>query len=167
MFRNSFRRRPSLALAGILIAIGGCTEMPSSPAAPEFVQRTAAVRYDVSGSTAASGVITENGGVLQTASGDRIVFPAGAVSAPTTVTITSDPRYAGVELEPHGLQFPAGHEPVLQLNMQGTNAGSYRSLNVVYVDESGAVAETLPTTLGSGKASTNLHHFSGYLASGH
>jgi len=161
-----FSRRPSLALAGILIAIGGCAESPSSPAAREFVQRTTAVRYDVSGRPGSSAVIDPAGGTLQTASGDRIVFPAGAVAQPTTVSITSDPRYAGVELEPHGLQFPAGHEPVLQINMQGTNAGNFGSIDVVYVDESGSVAETLPTSTANGRATTALHHFSRYLTSG-
>lgn len=165
MLRISFRR-PSLALAGILIAIGGCAESPSTPAAREFVQRTADVRYNVSGAGSASAVIDPSGGVLQTAAGDRIVFPAGAVAQPTRITITSDPRYAGVELEPHGLQFPAGHQPVLQINMQGSNASAYRSVTVVYVNEAGAIAETLPTTTGSGRATTNLEHFSGYLTVG-
>ncbi|HEU4559930.1 MAG TPA: hypothetical protein VFS20_18925 [Longimicrobium sp.] len=165
MLRISFRR-PSLALAGILIAIGGCAESPSTPAAREFVQRTADVRYNVSGAGSTSAVINPSGGVLQTAAGDRIVFPAGAVAQPTRITITSDPRYAGVELEPHGLQFPAGHEPVLQINMQGSNAGAYRSLSVVYVNESGAVAEVLPTSTGASRATANLAHFSGYLVAG-
>lgn len=165
MSRNAFRR-PSLALAGILIAIGGCAESPSAPAAREFVQRTEGARYEASGAGRASAVIDPNGGVLQTMSGDRIVFPAGAVSQPTLITITSDRRYAGVELEPHGLQFPAGHEPVLQLNMQGTNAGAYNSLNVVYVNEDGSVAEVLPTSTGGSRATTNLHHFSGYIIAG-
>lgn len=165
MFRISIRRS-SLALAGILIAIGGCAESPSTPEAREFVQRTADVRYNVEGSGSASAVIDARGGALQTAAGDRIVFPAGAVAQPTRITITSDKRYAGVELEPHGLQFPAGHEPVLQINMQGSNAGGYRSLSVVYVNESGAVAEVLPTSTGGSRAAANLQHFSGYIVAG-
>lgn len=169
MSRISFRR-PSLALAGILIAIGGCAESPSTPSTPaarEFVQRTADVRYNVSGVGSASAVIGENGGVLQTAAGDRIVFPAGAVSQPTLITITSDPRYAGVELEPHGLQFPEGHEPVLRLSTAGTNASSFRNVDVVYVDESGAISEVLPTSGNGAMLEAHLQHFSGYLASGH
>jgi len=165
MSRITFRKATA-ALAGILITIGGCAENPSSPAAREFVQRTSSARFDVSGAGSSSAVIDSDGGVLQTIGGDRIVFPAGAVAEPTRITITSDPRYAGVQLEPHGLQFPAGHEPVLQLNMQGTNAGQFRSVTVVYVDETGAISETLPTATGSGRATTNLHHFSGYLTIG-
>ncbi len=160
-------RRPSLALAGILIAIGGCSESPSSPVTREFVQRSADVRFDASGGGRKSAVIGENGGTLQTNSGDRIVFPAGALQQPTTISIVSDRRYAGVQLEPHGLQFPAGHEPVLQINMQGSNSGLYHAVNVVYVDENLAIEEELPTSTGSGHASTNLHHFSGYILAGH
>ncbi len=166
MPRISFRR-PSFALAGILIAIGGCAESPSTPAAREFVQRTADVRYNVSGAGSASAVIDPSGGVLQTAAGDRIVFPAGAVAQPTRITITSDPRFAGVELEPHGLQFPAGHQPVLRLSTAGTNAASYRKVDVVYVNESGAIAEVLPTSGNGAVLEAHLQHFSGYLASGH
>ena len=160
-------RAATAALAGILIAIGGCTESPASPTPQQFVQRAGGARFDLSGATTTTAVIGVEGGTLQTASGDRIVFPAGAVAAPTEISITSDPRYAGVQLQPHGLQFPAGHEPVLQLNLQATNAGTFHTLSVVYVDEDGAISEFLPTSAGSGRAVTNLHHFSGYLAISH
>jgi len=167
MSRNSLRRRPSLALAGILIAIGGCAENPSAAAPREFVQRTASVRFDKSGGGSASAMIGVDGGVLQTSAGDRIVFPAGAVEQPIRISITSDSRYAGVQLEPHGLQFPEGHEPVLQLSTASTNAGAFRNVDVVYVDEAGAISEVLPTTSTGANLETHLHHFSGYLASGH
>jgi hypothetical protein len=166
MFRISIRRS-SLALAGILIAIGGCAESPSTSEAREFVQRTADVRYNVEGSGSASAVIDARGGVLQTAAGDRIVFPAGAVAQPTRITITSDKRYAGVELEPHGLQFPAGYEPVLRISTAGSDVAKYRNVDVVYVDESGAIAEVLPTSGNGAVLETHLQHFSGYMASGH
>jgi hypothetical protein len=159
-------RRPTLALAGILIAIGGCAENPSQPVTREFVQRTATARFDVSGSASSSAVIDVRGGTLTTAAGDRIVFPVGAVARPTRITITSDEQFAGVELEPHGLRFPAGREPVLQLSTSGTNAGSFHSLSVVYVDEDGGIAEVLPTSNAGGRSTTNLHHFSGYLVTG-
>ena len=166
MFRISIRRS-SLALAGILIAIGGCAESPSTPEAREFVQRTADVRYNAEGSGSASAVIDASGGVLQTTAGDRIVFPAGAVAQPTRITITSNRRYAGVELEPHGLRFPAGHEPILRISTAGSNIASYRNVDVVYVDESGAIAEVLPTSGNGAVLEAHLQHFSGYLASGH
>ncbi|HEX6748398.1 MAG TPA: hypothetical protein VF092_13965 [Longimicrobium sp.] len=162
--RISFRR-PSLALAGILIAIGGCAESPSAPAQPEFVLRGAHARFSISGT--ASAVIDQRGGSLVSPAGDRIVFPAGALSGPTQISITSDETYVGVELQPHGLTFPEGHLPVLQLNTAGSNAGAYQRISVSYVNESGSVAEILPATTGNNRASTNLHHFSGYMASGY
>lgn len=162
MFNRSFRSSAAV-LAGILITIGGCSESPSG-AGSQFVVRQGAARFDVSGSSSA--VITPAGGVLQTAAGDRIVFPAGAVAAPTTITITSSSTYVGVELQPHGLQFPAGHQPVLILDTDGSNAGAFRRLDVSYVDESGNVAEVLPAIAGAGTLTTTLRHFSGYIASG-
>jgi hypothetical protein len=164
MFRRSFRST-SLALAGILIAIGGCAEAPSAPAARQFVTRAQQPRLDVSGS--ASALIDERGGVLQSPGGDRIVFPAGALPGPTQITITSDPTYLGVQLQPHGIQFPAGHEPQLVLNGAGSNLGAFRGVDVAYVDESGAVAEILPATSNGARVATSLHHFSGYMTIGH
>ena len=163
---KSTLRAAALALAGILITIGGCAESPSAPTRHEFVQRTATARFDVSGSGTASAVIDGRGGMLQTAAGDRIIFPAGALLQPTEITITSDPRYAGVELEPHGLRFPAGREPILQLSTTASNAFQFRSLSVAYIGQDGAIEEILPTVTASGQVMTNLHHFSGYLVTG-
>jgi len=161
---NRSLRTSVLALAGILITIGGCSESPSAASSRQFVSRSASARYTVSG-TAAS-VIDARGGTLETAAGDRIVFPAGALDRPTRVTITSSSTQVGVELEPHGLTFPAGNAPVLILNTAGSNAGSFRHLDVSYVDESGNVAEVLPASEGGTTLSTTLRHFSGYTASG-
>jgi len=163
MFNRSFRSNVA-ALAGILITIGGCSESPAG-AGSQFVVRDGGARFAASGTSSA--VITPAGGTLQTAAGDRIVFPAGAVAEPTTITVTSSAQYAGVELEPHGLRFPAGSEPVLQINTNGSNARIFRSLDIVYVDESGVVSEVLPTAVGSGATQANLQHFSGYLVAGH
>lgn len=157
-------RSSALALAGILITIGGCSESPSATPS-QFLVREGGARFDVSGTVGA--VIGPSGGSIQTPAGDRIVFPAGAVDEPTAITMTSSRRFAGVELEPHGLQFPAGHEPVLQVSTSGSNARAFRSLDIVYVDESGVVAEVLPTAVGGNRTQTNLHHFSGYLVAGH
>jgi hypothetical protein len=160
---NRSLRSSALALAGILITIGGCSESPSG-AGSQFLVREGGARFDVSGE--ASAVITPAGGAIQTAAGDRIVFPAGALSEPTSITITSSRKYVGVELEPHGLRFPAGHEPVLQLSTTGSNASSFHSLTVVYVDESGVVSEFLATEVGGNRTEANLHHFSGYIVAG-
>jgi hypothetical protein len=157
-------RAASLALAGILIAIGGCAESPSAAAPRQFLTRGEGARFDVSG-TAASVVGTE-GGTLVTPAGDAIVFPAGALAAPTRISITSNDNTVGVELEPHGLRFPEGHQPVLILNTAGSNAGSFHSLDVSYVDGSGNTLEVLPAARGGRTLSTTLQHFSGYTASG-
>ena len=161
---NRSLRASALALAGILITIGGCSESPSGTGS-QFVVREGGARFSASGTMGA--VITPAGGSIQTPAGDRIVFPAGAVAEPTTITLTSSSQYAGVELEPHGLRFPAGHEPVLEISTNGSNARAFRSLNIVYVDESGVVAESLPTSGSSGAMQANLRHFSGYLIAGH
>ena len=161
---NRSLRTSALALAGILIAIGGCSESPSSSAPRQFVTRASQARFDASGSAAA--VVDASGGTLVTPAGDRIVFPAGALSEPTRITITSSSSLVGVELEPHGLRFPEGHEPVLILNTQDSNAASFRKLDVSYVDASGNVLEVLPADKGGRTLSTTLQHFSGYMASG-
>jgi len=161
---NRSLRTSALALAGILITIGGCSESPSAAGSRQFVERTASARFSVSGG--ASSVIDARGGTLETAAGDRIVFPAGALSGPTAITITSSSTQVGVELEPHGLTFPASAAPQLILNTAASNAGSFRRLDVSYVDESGTVAEVLPATRGASTLSTTLRHFSRYTASG-
>jgi hypothetical protein len=89
------------------------------------------------------------------------------VAEPTTITITSSSTYAGVELEPHGLRFPAGREPLLQISTAGSTAKLFRSLAIVYVDGTGVVAEFLPTAGGAGVVQANLQHFSRYLVAGH
>ena len=161
---NRSLRTSALALAGILITIGGCSESPSAVGSRQFVERTASARFSVSGSAAS--VIDARGGTLETAAGDRIVFPAGALDRPTRITITSSSTQVGVELEPHGLTFPAGAAPVLILNTAGSNAASFSHLDVSYVDESGSVAEVLPAATGGTTLTTTLRHFSGYTASG-
>ncbi|HEX8906099.1 MAG TPA: hypothetical protein VF771_14725 [Longimicrobiaceae bacterium] len=153
------------ALAGILIAIGGCSENPSSQRTFEFIQRGRMPLGDVSGTSSA--VIDQRGGTVQTPMGDRIVFPAGALTAPTTITLTSNTQYVGVEVEPHGLRFPAGHYPVLVLNSSGANTSAYSSVNVVYIDDSGVLTDQLGTGSGPGTLQAELPHFSILTAVGH
>jgi hypothetical protein len=96
------------------------------------------------------------------------VFPAGALREPTLISMTTDPEYVGVELEPHGLVFPAGRGPVLTLNYSGADVSPFSSLAVVYVDDAGNPLEVLPTSVlgGSEKLRTRLQHFSGYITIG-
>ncbi|HYH78238.1 MAG TPA: hypothetical protein VEX86_00525 [Longimicrobium sp.] len=167
MFRFSFRRS-SIALAGILIGIGGCAESPSAPvAAPDFHFLAAPAGPSMArAGEASSAVIGPEGGSLTTTNGHRIVFPAGALAAPTRISMSSNPRFAGVELEPHGLQFPAGHEPVLSLNLGATDLSGFSRVNVLYVGDDNAVLEVLPTSAGGQRIQTRLSHFSGYIGAG-
>jgi hypothetical protein len=114
--------------------------------------------------------------------GVRIVFPAGAVGEPTTITMTATGGWnVAYEFEPHGLQFAA---PVtIEQDLRGTLAARFRSmageLQGAYYDTTlgdgyvdpwhlfATVRENL-----SGKSdhrrttfSFEIHHFSGYLVS--
>lgn len=154
-------RTLTTALAGILVAIGGCAESPSSPAAPEFLQRGPMPSFNVSGTNTA--VIDARGGVVESLAGDRIIFPAGAVTRPVTVTLTSDANFVGVELEPHGTTFNRNREPTLILN---AGSGATSRANVVYVNEAGVVEEVLDTDAANGQLTAKLRHFSKYYAVG-
>lgn len=155
------------AAAGILITTGGCAESPSAPAEVgaglELLAVPQGPSFAMSATGAVSKVIGPEGGVILV--GDsRLVFPAGAVSQPTEIGIRADAEYQGVRLSPHGLQFPANAQPVLELRAKGT-AAARASLQVVYVDDANQILEVLPTTRRGNTVSVNLEHFSGYLIS--
>jgi hypothetical protein len=53
-----------------------------------------------------SGTITPLGGTLTIPESDfTIIFPRGAVSAPTLITITSDPDFVAYKMSPHPMTF--------------------------------------------------------------
>lgn len=53
-----------------------------------------------------SGTITPWGGRLSIPQSDfTVMFPTGAVSSPTLITITSDPNYVAYKMEPAGTRF--------------------------------------------------------------
>jgi hypothetical protein len=160
-------RAATAALAGILIAIGGCAESPSAPAEQlQLLRTTLTPSYSRAGASA-SAVIGAEGGALQTEAGHKIVFPAGALSQPTRITMSTVPGYAGVDLQPHGLVFPATAQPVLTLNYEAAQTAGLHQFTVVYVDESGAIAEVLATrALGDSRLRSVLQHFSRYLVAG-
>ena len=160
-------RAATAALAGILIAIGGCAESPSAPAEQPTLLRTPLTPSLSRAGATASAVIGVQGGTLQTSAGHKIVFPAGALSQPTTITMSTVPGYAGVDLQPHGLVFPATAQPVLTLNFAAAETTGFSRFSIVYVDETGAISEVLRTReLGKDMLRANLQHFSGYMASG-
>ncbi|HST60426.1 MAG TPA: hypothetical protein VLK84_17130 [Longimicrobium sp.] len=155
------------AAAGILIISGGCAESPSAPvqagASYELLRAPQGPSFDRSGSESRSQLIGPEGGVIELAVG-RLVFPAGALAEPTEIGMRVDGEYQGVHLSPHGIQFPAHAQPVLELRAVG--AGSERSdLTVVYVDDANQILEVLPTDAQGSRLTTSLEHFSGYLIS--
>jgi hypothetical protein len=168
MPKPSFRAAAA-ALAGILIGIGGCTESPSAPAAPapyKLLQVANAPSFDATGSAGA--LIGTNGGTITTPGGTTLAFPAGAVSQQTYVTVSPAQGLVGVEIEPHGLTFPAGKEPTLTLSYGRADVTGLSALTVVYVD-GGAIEEVLSTSV-SPQARTltaKLPHFSIYAGAGY
>jgi hypothetical protein len=155
------------AAAGILITTGGCAESPSAPTAVdaglELLAAPVGPSFARSGSDAASQIIGPEGGVIELG-GHRLVFPAGAVSQPTEIGMRADAQYQGVRLSPHGLQFPADAQPVLELRASGV-AAERAALKVVYVSDANTILEVLPTAVQGNRVSAHLEHFSGYLIS--
>lgn len=159
--------RSLLPLAGILIAVGGCAESSVSPTAAAewtFLRRGAQPSLSVEGTTSqGSQTIGPAGGVI-TAGGHSIAFPAGAVAQPTEITMTVDGTYVGVELQPHGLTFPAGRQPVLTLDLSGADVAGAGSLAVAYTGTGNEILQVLPASTGGAALRTELQHFSRYIA---
>ncbi|HEV2148585.1 MAG TPA: hypothetical protein VGR37_14370 [Longimicrobiaceae bacterium] len=177
----NFRLRAGFGvlLAGILITIGGCSEPSAVVDAGseaghryQFVegqQPVGGASYTVVGTPRVEQVIGPEGGTLQIPGGHTLAFPAGALSKPTRIQAKADARYVGVELEPHGLQFPAGNGPVLTLSMQAAQMNQFASFSILYVSPSGTILEVLSADADRVRntLTTRLSHFSGYLAGGH
>lgn len=131
----------------------------------------------------ASAVIGPNGGEIKIdAAGAKIDFPAGALSAPTLITMTA---YAGLnvayDFQPHGITFA---QPVkIQQTIAGTWAqtypqllgsmhGSYygTTLDSAWVDPDHYFARVQENELGYMDANASqikfyVGHFSGYMVS--
>lgn len=135
------------------------------------ITRTTPLANDVSWSfTVGSGGATS----FNSAVGLTISVPSGAVSAPTTITVTALKGSAvAYSFAPHGLQF--GKKVVLTQKLQGTSVGSQLlpALSGAYfVNESDILGNGLAvvTELLSGLVnplaktfSFGIEHFSGYL----
>jgi hypothetical protein len=52
-----------------------------------------------------SKMIYPSGGTITMSTGLTIVFPKGALSAPLTITVTSDDKYVAYKMEPSGTKF--------------------------------------------------------------
>ncbi len=177
MAKFSLRSARSIA-AGILITIGGCSENPTTAtdaaSAPEYQrvelqQDAQGGAYSLfGGSLKAEKVIGPAGGTLTIPGGHSISFPEGALAEPTTIKAKIDTRYIQVDLDPHGIQFPAGREPTLSLSYAGANLLSLLGLtrlHILYVSESGQIAEVLRTSNDNAdrKVEARLSHFSRYI----
>jgi hypothetical protein len=164
---NRTLRTSALALAGILIGIGGCAESPAAPAARgdglKLLELRAAPSFSVGGSSGQ--VVGPEGGVVAGPGGVTLSFPAGALSRPTYVSLRPSSEVVGVEILPHGLSFPAGSEPTLTLPYGGADVAGFDRLNVVYVD-GGVIEEVLPTTVSATALTARLSHFSLYAGAG-
>lgn len=156
------RRRPALsaalsALAGILILASGCVDR--SPTSVQLKAPTAlqAARTYSGGAYTAS--IGTEGGILEFPIG-RIVFPAGAVSAPTVITATVDGHTLSVDFQPH-LVFPEGAQPTLSVSFGGVLLDASK-LTVYHINDDGTLTEQLTpfVDLTRGVASVNASSFS-------
>ncbi|HET6230796.1 MAG TPA: hypothetical protein VFE05_12055 [Longimicrobiaceae bacterium] len=168
-----FNFRSLNVVAGILLTVGGCdtARMPTAYAVSDYQavrMPSSGARMSASGSGTASKVIGPEGGKLNV--GQYVLtFPAGALSQPTEIGMQSVAGYAGVDVSPHGLTFPAGHEPELSLSYKGADLLGIHVLAVGYVGEDGNLDEVLPSLvdLRDRSVSADLHHFSRYLTVGH
>lgn len=67
-----------------------------------------------------SATISPWGGTLAIPESDfTMVFPVGAVSQPTLITVTSDPNYVAYRMEPHGIRF--AHPVVVTQQLRKTS----------------------------------------------
>lgn len=89
-----------------------------------IIKRLSPLNADVS----ESAVIGPAGGEIRIpASGGKIRFPAGALSAPTLITMTAKAGWdAAYEFAPHGIRFAVPVE--IEQNIQSTIASRYPSL---------------------------------------
>lgn len=150
---------------GILITIGGCAEHPSSPVDSGPQPQQVQLSVGTLSSAETSSVIGPEGGTLSIPGGHQLVFPAGALSAPTQITARPGKVFIEVEFGPHGLQFPAGHEPVLTLSYDDAlNVVDESSLVIAYV-QGNRITEVLAGTVDTQEktVSAKLGHFSKYV----
>lgn len=172
MAKLRVRAALSAIAAGILITIGGCSEQaPTSNSAREDGARyqrlevgqslAGGAAYDV---PRAEKVIGAEGGTLEISGGHTLTFPAGALSAPTRIRAKVDTRFIEVDLEPHGIIFPVGREPVLVLSYAAAAPVSANQLTIIYLDQAGRFLEDMRGTANASVTTVvaKLPHFSKY-----
>lgn len=130
------------------------------------------------GDMTASAVIGPKGGELRLQeAGLRLIVPKGAVSVPTTFSVTAVAgAMVAYEFEPHGTSFPVPliiQQTVFNSGPDSADPNTYNFQAGHFLSrddldgtaELGVVNETLPTRIekGKGKITFSVTHFSGYL----
>ncbi|HEX8272849.1 MAG TPA: hypothetical protein VF615_09360 [Longimicrobiaceae bacterium] len=173
MAKLRVRAALSAIAAGILITIGGCTEQaPTSNSGPETSARYQRLELRQDGGAAfdvpvAEKVIGKEGGTLEIFGGHTLTFPAGALTEPTRIRAKVDTRYIEVDLEPHGITFPSGREPVLRMSYAAAATPVLADrLTIIYL-EGARLVEDMGGRAEAGKeiVTARLPHFSRYAIS--
>jgi hypothetical protein len=124
--------------------------------------------------------ITQWGGVMTIPETDlTVVFPFGAVSQPTQITITADPNFVAYKMEPHGIRFSRPvvatqrlrNTAVAGQSLSGHLFGAYISDDLLDLSSllHALEIENSLTIFGSGSAripdseSWTVNHFSRYM----
>ncbi|MDB4948841.1 MAG: hypothetical protein JWM27_1490 [Gemmatimonadetes bacterium] len=168
--------RAAALFAGVVAAAAGCADGARTPTAAKSAAEFHLLRrppgtfgpsLSRSGGASVTATVGPEGGSLALDDGSRIDFPAGALAKPTKIEMSPSDEYAGVELEPHGIRFPFGREPVLTLAYPQEQGSLFSHLAIVYVSDGGFILEVLPTLpTADGHMSARLRHFSLYAGAG-
>lgn len=153
---------------GAAAALAACAETARAPLAPEAALSLNALQGGLLSCTplpeaTANQTIGPEGGVL-TVGPHSLTVPAGALSAPVTITaVAPSGAVRRVDFAPDGLQFA---EPArLSLSYQGCGlAGILAPKRVVQIDHDLSILEVLPSLdlRSLLTTSASLEHFSGY-----
>jgi len=164
MFRRSATRLLGLTAAAIVLAITAACSDSTAPIEPSFGAGTKlalaycpGIPYDSTTRTIGAG-----GGTI-TAGRGKFIVSAGAVAVPTTIRMVQPADSLSYRFYPEGLQFSKA-QPTLQIDFHKCDKALRENpLQVVYIDATGQISETLPTTLVSKDLLQALiFHFSRY-----
>lgn len=168
-------RTRALIAAALAVVLAACAlERPTASKAP--TQRTNATQPSallgltiglLSCPTSGYGSVTQTigsaGGVIKVGP-HSLSIPAGALSAPVTITATAPAgNYAEVKFEPQGLQFARPAAVTLSYRSCGL-LGVLDALSVAYIDDNFNILQILPSlpNIFNETVTAPINHFSGY-----